>query len=166
MRTLFAVAVLLLVAACQAPPAEMTEAEIAQIEAAVLERAEAYLDAWAAGTPEDRCRATQAFFHPDHMVYLTGGAPQGRADHFDYCMGGQEDWRTFTGGWTETSVRVVSPDAAMFLGRMDNTWEHATGRIDHYPAGAQLLLFERAAEGWMITMYEWSNGPIEEAEQG
>lgn len=45
MRTLAAIAVLFLVAACQAPPPEMTDAEIAQIEA---ETTRAISDRWTA----------------------------------------------------------------------------------------------------------------------
>ena len=46
MRTLSAFAVLLLFAACQTGPPEMTEAEIAQIEAEVLVAMEANFEGW------------------------------------------------------------------------------------------------------------------------
>jgi hypothetical protein len=147
-------------------PAEMTEAEIAQIEAEVLEWAEAFMDGWEAGTPDARCEANLALVHPDHVTYLTGGAPQRKADWFDYCMGVHENWASFTGDWTETSVRVISPDAAVFLGRYDSTGENVNGRVIRYPAGAQLILVERTADGWGFTLHENSNGPTEVVEEG
>ena len=49
MRTLAAFAVLLLVAACQTPPAEMTDAERAQIEAEVTGMANRLMDLWNTG---------------------------------------------------------------------------------------------------------------------
>jgi hypothetical protein len=159
MRTLAAFALVLLFAACQAPSAEMTEAEIAQIEREVMEWGEAWMDAWAAGTPEDRCGATQAFIHPDHVAFLTGGAPHTKAGWFDYCMSTQENWLSYTGRWTDTTVRVLSPDAAIFLARFDATWVRADETVFAFPAGAQLILVERTAAGWGLTLFENSNGP-------
>ena len=68
MKRLMAVAGLILLVGCQAPPAEMTEAEIAQIEAEVSGLAEAWLSAWETGGPEEYCQATQAYLHPGHVV--------------------------------------------------------------------------------------------------
>jgi hypothetical protein len=166
MRTLASFAVLMLVAACQTAPPEMTEAEIAQLEAEVLEWADAWMAAGEIPTPEDRCGAWRNLAHPDQVVRLRGGEPQGRAAWFDYCMGIQVNWQTFTGEWTETDVRVLSPDAVVFIGRSSGTWVHADGRVIRYPAGVQRLLLERAADGWGFTMHDNSNGPSEVVEGG
>jgi hypothetical protein len=72
----------------------------------------------------------------------------------------------YTGNWTETDVRVLSPDAAVFLGRMSGDWKHTDGTIYRYPAGAHRLLLERTVDGWRITMAENSNGPSEVVEEG
>jgi hypothetical protein len=144
----------------------MTEAEMAQIQAEVMEWADTWMDGWNTGTPEDRCAALQALVHPDHVVYLTGGAAWRKADYFDYCTGAQERWRSFTGSWTETDVRVLSPDAAVFVGRFEATWVRDDETIFAYPAGAQLILAERTADGWGATLMEWSNGPRERPEEG
>lgn len=166
MRSLLSLSLLMLVAACQTAPPEMTEVELAQIEAEVMAWAEGWMDGWNTGTPEDRCAAAQALVHPDHVVYLTGGAPWKKADYFDYCMGVQQNWKSHEGAWTETDVRVLSPDAAVFLGRTETTWVRADDTIFVYPAGAQLILLERTADGWGVTLLEWSNGPRERTEEG
>ena len=156
MRTLSAFAVLFLVTACQALPAEMTEAEIVQIEAEVLDWGEA----WAAGwEPENRCEILRALFHPDHVVHLTGGEPQGRDSWFEYCMNSYGTWVSFSGTWTDMNVRVISPDAAVLITRYDGTFEFANGTIDHRPAGGVLILVERTPDGWGATMWENSGGP-------
>ena len=71
MRTLAAFAVMLLVAACQTAPPEMTEAEIAQIEAEVMEAMEASVDGWRQGSAE-RIMAT---FHPSATSWVMGTTP-------------------------------------------------------------------------------------------
>ena len=82
MQRLMAVAGLVLLVGCQAPPAEMTEAERAQIEAEVTEWGSAWAEGW---EPENRCEILQALFHPDHVVHLTGGQPEGRDGWFENC---------------------------------------------------------------------------------
>jgi hypothetical protein len=144
----------------------MTEAEIAQIEAEVMEWAETWMEGWNAGTPADRCEATLALIHPDHVVFLSGGAPQRKADWLDWCLEATHTWLSFSGSWTEKDVRVLSPDATVFLGAFDGTWEHVSGRIERHPTGAQLLLVERTVDGWSATSFENSNGPAEVADQG
>jgi hypothetical protein len=138
---------------------EMTEAQIAQIEAEVLEWAEAWMDSW---NVDVHCDATLPLIHPDHVVELTGGAPLKKAEWLEYCKRTNANIAGFTGVWTDTSVRVLSPDAAVFLGRFDGTWEYPDGRTNHRPAGAQLILVERTAEGWGLTLFENSNGPLAE----
>jgi len=166
MRTLAALAVLLLLAACQTAPPEMTEAEIAQIEAEVTEWAETLLDGWGPGTTEERCAALQALAHPDHVVWLRGGEPRGPDAFFEYCMANQANWVSYTGEWTDTDVRVLSPDAVIFIGRTSGTWVHTDGRVTRYPAGVIRYLVERTADGWGFTMTDFSNGPSEVVEQG
>ena len=77
MRALAAVTVLALVAACQAPSPEMTEADIAQIEAEVTELAEAWVNAW--NDVETDCETAIDHWHPDHMLYFSGGNRVDRA---------------------------------------------------------------------------------------
>jgi hypothetical protein len=67
-----------------------------------------------------------------------------------------------SGSFTDMDVRVISPDAAVLIGRYDGTWEYANGNTAHYPTGAHLILVERTADGWGATLYENSNGPRSE----
>ena len=167
MRTAAALAVLLLLAACQAPPPpEMTEAERAQIQIEVTEWAETMLDAMGPGTTEERCAAMQALAHPDRVVWLRGGEPRGPDGFFEYCLANQANWQGYTGEWTETDVRVLSPEAVIFTVRSSGTWLHADGRAIRYPAGVVRYLLERTADGWGFTMQDFSNGPSEVVEEG
>ena len=163
------VAVLALLYVASSPmdqPAEMTPEEIAQIEAEVGEWAEAVMDAWGPGTTEERCGRVQAFAHPDRVVWMRGGEPRGSDGFFEYCMANQANWVSFTGEWTETNVRVLSPDAVVFIGRFSGTWVHTDGRVIRYPAGVMRHLLERTADGWGFTMQDFSNGPSELVEGG
>jgi hypothetical protein len=156
MRSLSAFSVLLLVAACQAPPAEMTEAEVAQIEAEVTEWSEAWMDGWG---PENRCEIITAFYHPDHANRFRGGEPRGRDGVREWCEATTGNWASFSGNWTDIDVRVISPDAAMFTGRYDGTWEYTNGGTGHYPTGSHRILVERTVDGWGATMGVYSTGP-------
>jgi hypothetical protein len=143
----------------------MTEADVAQIEAEVMEWAEVYLDRWE-GPAATGCEGVQSLFHPEHVLYLAGGEHRRIADWFDYCMGRNAAVADYSGTWTDKDVRVLSPNAAIFLGRLSHNFGRADGTSDRYPAAAQRLLVERTADGWRITMFENSNGPRAEVEGG
>jgi hypothetical protein len=157
----FALFSLFLFAACQAPAAEMTDAEIAQIEAEVMAWAEAWMDGWE-NDGEAGCEANAPLTHPEQVVHLTGGEPQGRAGWLEYCKTANANIAGYSGSWTDMDVRVLSPDAAVFVGRWSGTFEYVSGRAFHYAAGAQLILVERTADGWGLTLFENSGGPAEE----
>jgi hypothetical protein len=159
MKRLIAFAGLVLLVGCQAPPAEMTEAEIAQIEAEVLEWADVWMAAWNAGPPPDRCEAALPLVHPQHVVRLSGGQPQTKADWLDYCVNFQENWPSHAAEWIDTDVRVISADAAILLGRYRADWVRADETVFDYPAAAQRILVERTADGWGFTFLQNSNGP-------
>ena len=72
MRTLAAVAALLVVAACQAPPAEMTEAEIAQYEAEVIQAIEGRVDGFYEALRQGDAQAAASFWTPDALVLMPG----------------------------------------------------------------------------------------------
>ena len=137
---------------------ELTKEQVAQIEAEVMEWAEAWMDGWE-HDGETGCEANAALVHPDYAVHLTGGEPQGRAGWLDYCKRTNANIAGYSGSWTDMNVRVLSPDAAVFTGRWDGTFEYVSGLPRHYPAGAQLILVERTADGWGLTLFENSSGP-------
>mgnify|MGYP001822653937 CR=1 FL=1 len=164
MRVLLAVAVLMLVAACQAPPAEMTEAEIAQIEAEVMQFADDWMDAWK--DMESDCETAEAMLHPDHWVRITGSAEvRDISDWPDFCARSTATRAGFSGDWTETKVRVISPDAAVFIGTYSPTYHRTDDRPPrHYLTSVQRLLVERTDNGWGLSLMTNTNGPYEDLE--
>jgi ketosteroid isomerase-like protein len=72
MRTLAAFAVLFLVAACQAPPAEMTEAERAQYEAEVIQAIESRIDAFYEALLQGDAQTATSFWTSDALVLMPG----------------------------------------------------------------------------------------------
>jgi hypothetical protein len=165
MRTLAALAVLLLVAACQSPPpTEMTQAEIAQIEAEVNEWAEAWVDVWRAND----CELSRPLMHPTRMHVLWGGKPHNSIDEWmDYCTSTIANRAGWSGEWTDTEVRVYSGDAAVFIGTYSGTYTYRDETpARHYPVATQVIILERAGDGWGVTSFENSNGPYEEVEAG
>jgi hypothetical protein len=159
MRVFGAFLILVLAVGCQAPPAEMTEAERAQIEAEVLAWSEVWEEGW---EPANRCEILRALFHPDHPVRLAGGEPQGRDGWFEFCMSNYATWVSFSGTWGDREVRVISPDAAVLITRYDGTWEFEDGTTDRRPAGVHRILLERAPDGWGATFMQNSAGPSAE----
>ena len=148
MRGLVVVALLGLMAACQGPPAEMTEAEIAQIEGEVLEAMEARFEAWRQLDAEGIMEG----WHPTATSWVSGA----RLRDFDWLTestrGVAESLTKWEGGWIETSVTVLSPDAALFQGTFDCRTTGNDGRILLWPGNAVwTALVERTEDGWKIT---------------
>lgn len=164
MRTFFAFSVLLLSAACQAPPPpEMTEAEIAQIEIEVMQLAEAWMDAWE--DMETDCEATEALLHPDYWERLASGEARDISEWLDFCTRATTTRAGFSGDWIESKVRVISPDAAVFTGTFSPTYYRNDGRPPrHYLTSVQRLLIERTETGWGISWMTNVNGPYEDLE--
>jgi hypothetical protein len=148
MRTLSVVAVLLLVAACQNAPPEMTEAEIAQIEAEVLEAMEANLEGWRQHSAD----MIMATFHPTATSWVVGSTPRDFGEVTDWVRNFFEGYTNWEGGWAETSVTVLSQDAALFQGTYDCTTTRNDGRMLFWPGNATWTnLLERTEDGWRIT---------------
>ncbi len=143
----------------------MTEAEIAQIEAQVLETAQAWMDVWE--DMDTDCERGAEFWHPEHMVYFSSGEPTTPSSWLEVCNRLTQNRAGFSGEWTDTEVRVLSQDAAVFVGRQTGTFEYLDGSpTRHYPTGAQVILFERTATGWGITTFSNFNGPSEVVGEG
>ena len=115
MRTLAAFFVLLLVTACQTAPPEMTEAEIAQVEANVLEAIEATFEAWRQLDVEGIMEG----WHPTATSWASGARLRDFGWLTESNRGIAENYTKWEGGWLETSVTVLNPDAALFQGTFD-----------------------------------------------
>ena len=155
----------LLYSSDSAPPAEMTEAEIAQIEAEVLEFAEAWMDSWE--DMDTDCETAADLWHPEHSAYFSGGE---RVDHdgfIESCHRTTANRASVDGSWTDWEIRVLSPDAAVFLGSYESTMGYNDDSpTRHWPTANQAILVERTATGWGISFFTNFNGPSEVVEEG
>ncbi len=159
---IIAVFALLSLRATPIAPPEMTEAEIAQIEAEVMALMQEFVDGF---NELDMAMAT-ATFHPDHTTLTIGGEivnKSGYREILDGWVGDKESWQ---GSWLETNVRVLSPSAAVFTGTWSPTIRYSNGSVRNYPLGAWVTLVERTAAGWRISAALGSNSGYEEVEGG
>lgn len=163
MRALVAVAVLMFIAACQTAPPEMTEAETSQIEAEVMQLADGWIEAWK--DMDTDCENAEALLHPDYWVRIPAGEVRDVSEFPDYCASSTATRAGYSGDWTDKKVRVISPDAAVFIGTYSPTFSYNDGRPPrHYLNSVQRLLVERTETGWGISWMSFSNGPYEDLE--
>lgn len=113
MRALLAVAVLMIVSACQAPPAEMTPEQVAQIEEAVLAQANALIETQNAFDAE----GFLAQFSTDELDWYNQDVHH---TSFQDLAGVLENFFTgldaFDSGWKNVSVEVLSETTALCRG--------------------------------------------------
>ncbi len=163
MRRLAAVALLTIPAACQAPPTEMTEAEIAQIEAEVMATSDRLIDSWNAYDAE----AFFGVYHPEKVSFAWGARVW--KDHEALSDGWREVWSSgdsISVSWVERTVQVLDDEAAIFQGSTDLTVYYKNGRIMHYPGTAHWTgLFEPAADGWKMTVSSYTFGGAQRLDQ-
>jgi fibronectin type 3 domain-containing protein len=145
-----------------APP-EMTEAERAQIEAEVTEAATGLLDGFRTMDAE----VVGEWFHPTETSFVWGGTINDRGGMIEHLRSFMEDFESWDGGWVETQVKVLTPDAAMFQGEFESTIHYTNGRVLRWPGNANFtMLMERTPEGWKVTIGDMDNGPSEVVEEG
>jgi uncharacterized protein (TIGR02246 family) len=136
-------------------PAEMTDAEVTQIEAEVLSAG----DQWLAAVNEA---------NPD--VFLELFDPSGTHATDGYHYANYEDWsahvrRLFSSwedvnwAWTSTRVEVFASDAAMFVGYAEGTLTR-TGRDPSNVAPGATLLMKNAGGAWKIIYQGTAFRPI------
>jgi hypothetical protein len=147
-----------------APPAEMTEAEIAQIEAEVMEHADAWLGVFRG---EIDCDAGLDLLHPDRLAMPYQGELLNRAEWHEMCSIRTANVAGVSMSWTKKEVRVLAPDAAVFIGSYSSTWEYRDDSpARHVPISSQIGVAERTPDGWVYTAYSYSDGPSEVVEEG
>ena len=151
MKALAGVAVVAfsLSAACQAPPAEMTEAEITQIQAEVTQVLEEFMEANGAMD----CARIAAIYHPDHTAIAWGSRLLDNSGFREACEGFFESKDAWTGYWVETDVRVLTRDLAEYAGRMGDTIHYSDGRVREWPGNCvNVGVMERTPDGWKQTI--------------
>lgn len=146
------------------PSDEMTEAERAQIEAEVMAFADTWLDAWRGGAD---CDSNLPLLHPDHLAMPYEGEIIDRDEWHEMCLMRSANVAGATFNWTNREVRVLAPDAAVFVGSYSAIWEHLDGSpADRVPVSSTGGVAERTPDGWVWTFYSWSPGQGEEVEEG
>ena len=146
-----------------APSAEMTQAEIAQIEAEVLQVAQTFLDGF---NELDMAKANETM-HPDHMTFSYQGRIMNKADYREFLDGWVTNKESWQGHWLETNVRVLSPQAAVFVGTYTvDLMEYSDQPGRRYPQSAWTMLFEKTSDGWKWSMGGSSNSGYEAVEEG
>lgn len=160
---ILAVIVLLYVATAPTPPAEMTPVQVAEVEAGVLQAAEDWMDAWRGND----CELTREVWHPQRIAQPRVGSIGLTVDEWvESCAEQMSNRASFEGEWTDTDVRVISEDAAVFSGTYTATFGyHDETPSRHYPEAAQVMLFERTDTGWGLVFFVNSSAPWEVVEE-
>lgn len=156
MRMLIYSALLSLVVACQAPSAEMTEAEMAEIEAGVLEATDLLVNGWNTNDVE----LFLTMFHPTKVSHAWGSRVYDNHDELsDEWLSVWETGDSVRISWTARDVQVLNDQAAMFQGSTDLMLYYTDGRILHYPGTAHWTgLFEPSEAGWRMTTSAYTFG--------
>jgi ketosteroid isomerase-like protein len=154
--------VIVLLARLPPPSPEMSDTELAEIEAEILEVVEARFDALRNLDIDEVLQSV----HPDLLAWAAEGRVMNSVAYRDgmYAWAeGKESWR---GGWVETTVRVLTPSLAVFSGTYVDTIQYSDGRFLHCPSCSAVFLFERTEDGWKYSMGAGSSAPAEPVEEG
>jgi hypothetical protein len=145
-----AIGVVALVTSFQFAPAEMGEFDQAQIEAQVLAVMQEFLD----GMNELDMAKVEETTHPGHMALSLQGRILNRSEYREAMDQWATDKKSWHGTWHDTSVRILSPEAAVFTGLYSiDLIEYEDQPARHYPQNAWSILVERTPDGW-----KWSMG--------
>lgn len=162
---ILAVLALLYVATAPTPPAELTAAEIAQIQSEVERAAEDWMEVW----QMNDCEAGRGFWHPEYLSQPRGGTIAKTVDDLmEQCNQALANRESFSGNWTDTEVKVISRNAAIFAGNWEGTFHYRDDTPPrHYAHSATVLLFIRTETGWALSFYVNSNdSPQPVSEEG
>lgn len=159
MKTVFGflVGAILLTMPIQAVAQELTPAEIVQIKAEIEKVAESMMDMWAMND----CDAAVPFWHPDFIFQPLGGVIAKTVDDVkQQCDQALANRASFSGGWINTEIRVLSRNAAVLAGNWEGTFHYRDDTAPrHYAHSATVYLLVRMEDGWGISFYVNSNDP-------
>jgi ketosteroid isomerase-like protein len=142
----------------KAPPAEMTEAEIAQIEAEVLKATNDMMTAWNA---EDGLTGG-SYFDSETLNVLWGSNEYDNPESFGEMWATiWERFPSWDGGWDDSTVKVLNPNQALFRGRYHCTLTDQEG-VQTFWRPHLTALFERRADGWKMTLVDHAIGTAQE----
>ncbi len=122
---LLTLAVLLFAAACQTAPPEMTDAERAEIEAAVTESLQVWVDGASA---LDAAQATSVMDPQVDFVDFYN-LSQGRAELLEWTTSLLSNYQSWEGALDQVTVEVMSPEIALFFAQVTITRRNQAGRL-------------------------------------
>ena len=143
-------------------PAEMTEAEIAQIEAEVLE----WADLWVESSRSQDADAVVALMDPDEARYVVNSTfHSGLDDCRDALETLYQGWETWAGEWSGESVEALGPEVAFLIGQVRGPLTLVGGTEGINQVRLSFLLRKRV-DGWKA-VYGHGSGtftpnPVEE----
>jgi hypothetical protein len=129
-----------------APPAEMTEAEVAQIEAEVS----AVGDQWIASMNAIDVTACAGLFDPAGTHGVDGAYYANYEEWVEHLERLFSTWEAVNVAWTNTRVDVLASDAAMFVGEGEGVVTR-TERGDYNLFVGTTLLAKRIGDEWKLT---------------
>jgi hypothetical protein len=113
------------------------------------------------------CETAAELWHPEYGAYYSQGERVDREGFIESCHRTTANRASVEGSWTSTEVRVLSPDAAVFIGAYESTMGYLDGSpTRHWPNAHQIILAERTETGWGITTFSNFNGPAEVIDEG
>ena len=148
LRIVLLVGSLALMAACQTVPPEMTEAERAEIEAAVTAELQVFIES---GNGLDGALAasmydTEASFVDFGALYQGQTAIQ---EHLERLFSNYQTWES---AWDELNVEAVRPDLALFFGQFTLSRRYVDGRLQETNPLVWLTGRSDLTEaGWKVT---------------
>lgn len=156
------IALLYIGPAPNAPPAEITEAEVAQIEVEVM----TWSDEWIEGARNQDANAVASLLDPDKAQYVINATlHSGWEECVSALEGLYSGWETWRGEWSGRSVEVLGPDVAALMGQTRGPLTLVNGTEGINQVRLSFLLRKRA-DGWKA-VYGHGSGvftpdPVEE----
>lgn len=143
-----------------APP-EMTEAEVAQIESELM----SWTDQWIESTRNLDADGVMALLDPDEPRYVVNATFHSGLNEcrnaFEALYSGWEAWNP---AWSDTSVEVLGPEAALLIGQVRGPLTLVDGTEGINQVRLTFLL-KRRAEGWIAT-YGHGSGVFTPSDEG
>ena len=139
---------LVLLAACQTVPPEMTDTERSEIEAAVTEALQTFIEG---GNALDATLATSMYDTEANFVDF-GTHYQGQAASRESLERLFSQFQTWEAAWDKLDVEVVRPDLALFFGQFTMSRRYVDGRLQETdPFILATGRFELTEAGWKLT---------------
>ncbi len=145
---LLALSLVVLVGACQPAPPQMTDAERSEIEAAVTEG----LETWLEGANTLDAALGTSMVDPEADFVDFGTHYQNRADLREGWAGSFSRFQSWDSAWDDVQIDVIRTDLALFFGRFTLSRRYLDGRLQESSPYIWITgRFELSETGWKLT---------------